>query len=101
LFYFKGGLAFANIENRAGIIAGGVITDLTESDDTNLGWVIGGGAEFAFQRNWSMKVEYLYMDFGEDRSGGFAGGTFRHDNELHTIKVGVNYRLQEAEIPLR
>jgi outer membrane immunogenic protein len=28
------------------------------------GWTIGGGAEWAFARGWSAKVEYLYYDLG-------------------------------------
>jgi outer membrane immunogenic protein len=103
LFYLKGGAAFANIENTAGAIAGGVVdpTDLTRSDETRGGWTIGSGAEFAFQPNWSMKIEYLYMDFGGDTSRNADGDTFRHENDIHTIKVGVNYRFQRFEPPLR
>jgi outer membrane immunogenic protein len=103
LFYMKGGLAFASIENRAGAIVAGAIdpTDLTIQDETHTGWAIGGGAEFAFQQNWSMKIEYLYMDFGEETSGNADGDTFRHENDIHTIKVGVNYRLQRPDMPLR
>lgn len=103
LFYLKGGLAFANIENRAGAIAAGAVdpTDLTILDDTYTGWTIGGGAEFAFQRDWSMKIEYLYMDFGDAISGNADGDTFSHENDIHTIKVGVNYHLQRPELPLR
>lgn len=103
LFYLKGGIALANIENRAGALVGGAIdpTDLTETDDTRLGWTIGTGAEFAFNPSWSLKIEYLYMDFGQDSSTNIDGDLFRHDNDLHTIKVGINYRFQPVDIPLR
>jgi len=103
LFYIKGGLALANIENRGGAIVGGVIdpTDFTSVEEIRAGWTLGGGAEYAFQRDWSLKVEYLYMDFGEDSSGNLDGDSFRHDNDLHTIKVGVSYRLQSYQEPLR
>ena len=103
LFYLKGGLAFANIENQAGAVAGGGIdlTDLTDVEETRAGWTLGLGAEYAFQPNWSLKIEYLYMDFGEERTGNIDGDTFRHDNDLHSIKVGVNYRFQTIQDPLR
>jgi outer membrane immunogenic protein len=103
LFYLKGGLAFANIENQAGAVAAGAIdlSDLTEPDETRLGWTLGLGAEYAFQPNWSMKIEYLYMDFGQDSSGNIDGDTFHHDNDLHSIKVGVNYRFQTMPDALR
>jgi outer membrane immunogenic protein len=97
LFYFKGGLALAEIENRAGAFSA---TDITDVDTTRLGWTLGGGAEFAFTPDWSMKFEYMYMDFGQDSSGNADGDTFHHDNSLHTVKVGVNYHFP-APVPLR
>jgi outer membrane immunogenic protein len=103
LFYLKGGLALANIENRAGAINAGVVdaADLTELDDTRLGWTLGGGVEYAFHPNWSMKFEYMYMDFGDDNSTNIDGDGFNHDNDLHSIKVGVNYRFLPMLEPLR
>jgi outer membrane immunogenic protein len=32
--------------------------------DTRIGWTVGGGLEWAFARNWSLKGEYLYYDLG-------------------------------------
>jgi outer membrane immunogenic protein len=103
LYYLKGGFAFANIENQAGAIAGGGIdlTDLTDTEETRAGWALGLGAEYAFHPNWSMKIEYLYMDFGQDSSTNIDGDTFHHDNDLHSIKVGVNYRFGPDFTPLR
>jgi opacity protein-like surface antigen len=48
-----------------------------------------------------MKIEYLYMDFGEDRSTNFDGDDFRHENDIHTVKVGLNYSLQRIYDPLK
>ena len=30
------------------------------------GWTVGGGIEWAFLDNWTAKVEYLYIDFGNN-----------------------------------
>jgi outer membrane immunogenic protein len=30
-----------------------------------VGWTIGGGAEWALDRNWSLRAEYLYLNFGK------------------------------------
>jgi outer membrane immunogenic protein len=103
LFYGKGGLALADIDNRAGAITSGAIdaSDFTKLHEVKAGWALGAGAEFAFQPNMSMKVEYLYMDFGEDRSGNLDGDVFRHENDIHTLKVGLNYSLQRVFEPLK
>ena len=103
LFYAKGGLALANIENTAGAFTGGDIdpSDFTSVDETRAGWTLGVGVEYAFQRDLSMKIEYLYMDFGADRSSNFDGDRFEHENDIHTIKVGLNYSLQRVYEPLK
>ena len=31
---------------------------------TKSGWTVGGGVEWQFAQNWSLKAEYLYIDFG-------------------------------------
>ena len=60
----------------------------------NHGWTIGGGAEYMFVQNWSVKAEYQYYDFGDARFQNPPAlvpfGTFHNDE--HTLKVGVNYR---------
>jgi outer membrane immunogenic protein len=93
LFYAKGGLALADIHNSAGAVVGGVDDpfDYTSSDEIHAGWALGGGAEYAFNPNMTMKLEYVYMDFGTETSGNGDGDFFEHDNDIHTIKVGVSY----------
>jgi opacity protein-like surface antigen len=50
-----------------------------------VGWALGGGIEYGFAPNWSIKAEYLYMDFGEYTSSvNLDGDTFEHRNEVHT-----------------
>jgi outer membrane immunogenic protein len=103
LFYGKGGLAFADIKNTAGALDDGdvVPSDFTSRQDVQTGWALGLGVEYAFQRDLSMKIEYLHMDFGEERSGNFDGDRFRHENDIDTIKVGLNYNLQRTYEPLK
>jgi outer membrane immunogenic protein len=54
--------------------------------DTDTGYALGLGVEWAIASNWSAKVEYMYYDFSD-----FAGipGV---DADASTIKVGLNYR---------
>ena len=47
---------------------GGGLIDAT--GDMDAGWTVGGGAEFAWRPNWTVKAEYLFVRFdGEDYSG--------------------------------
>jgi outer membrane immunogenic protein len=34
------------------------------ASDTKFGWTVGGGLEWALDRNWTVKAEYLYYDLG-------------------------------------
>ena len=46
---------------------------LTADDDLRWGWMVGGGLEYAFTGNWSMKIEYNYMNFGNRGPGAIRG----------------------------
>jgi outer membrane immunogenic protein len=66
LVYFTGGLAVGEVdEDLAGAIVGGAPgTLIASSHTTRAGFVVGGGVESALTNNWTLKLEYLYMDFG-------------------------------------
>jgi outer membrane immunogenic protein len=102
LTYVKGGAAVASITNAAGAMPGGVIdpTDFAESKQTRWGWTVGTGFELAFARNWSVKSEYLYMDFGKHNATNLDGDAFTHRNRVHTFKVGLNYRFGGYDEPV-
>jgi opacity protein-like surface antigen len=34
------------------------------------GWIVGGGGEYALNRHWSARAEYLYSDFGTVSNAG-------------------------------
>jgi outer membrane immunogenic protein len=55
------------------------------------GWMLGFGAEYALWDNWTAKIEYNMMDFGQD---------FVTDNKLHVVKAGVNYRFGYGPTPV-
>ena len=40
------------------------LSGLPGNGQTNAGWTLGGGVEFAFAGNWTAKAEYLYVDLG-------------------------------------
>ena len=108
LLYMTGGAAFRNSTNSDTVYVysaptnGTLLTTYsTNSDRNNVGWSLGGGLEWAFTNNVSLKVEYLHSQF--DRGNGvyvsslapFSGHAFRNDNSTDSIDVvrfGNNYR---------
>jgi outer membrane immunogenic protein len=102
LTYVKGGAAVANITNSAGDFDGFLLdpTQSTETKKTRWGWTVGTGFEFALSPAWSVKAEYLYMDFGKNKSTNLVGDTFEHKNQVHTAKIGLNYRWGGYQAPL-
>jgi outer membrane immunogenic protein len=66
LLYVTGGGALAQIDEDFTVAPATVWSNNT----TRFGWVIGGGAEVAIERtNWTVKAEFLHMDFGTISSG--------------------------------
>ena len=61
------------------------------NDQTNVGWTVGAGAEYAIDLNWSVKAEYLYMDLG-DETYSTIGGPIDVGLTSNIVRAGVNYR---------
>jgi outer membrane immunogenic protein len=70
LFFGTGGAAFANPTFSDTITFGpgnpGPLGSINaaSSSGTLTGWTAGGGAEWFFMPQWSVKAEYLHVDFG-------------------------------------
>jgi outer membrane immunogenic protein len=93
LFYVKGGGAYATRTIDLVSTATGLVTQTGDSD--RWGWVVGVGAEYMFAPNWSAKVEYNYMDFGNKSLtiAGTGGTTIESlRQEVQVVKAGINYR---------
>ena len=84
LFYGTAGAAFQNV--KFAVTAPPLLTPLTTTVSP-FGWTAGGGIEFAISPNWSVKAEYLYVDFQNETIG---PGTFRLIENV--VRGGVNYR---------
>ncbi len=97
LVYFKGGAAWTHHEASSTLTtpAGAVISTSSGSEDRT-GYLVGGGVEWAFLRNWSAKLEYNYLDFGTDTvtRNTSTGETNLRDVKLdmNVFKAGINYR---------
>jgi outer membrane immunogenic protein len=105
LIYAKGGVGFTHLKAHTidacntGTCGGGLLF-ASESKDEAF-WVAGGGVEWAFSGNWSLKGEYLYLAVDSTISAcgagaaAAAGSTFCADHDfkgVHTAKIGLNYR---------
>lgn len=97
LWYVTGGLAWANNEIGASVAGPGFAVG-TRSSNTHMGWTVGTGLEWALADNWSAKVEYLYADLDSERY--FGAGGFDADLQVHTVKLGLNYRFNWGKAPV-
>jgi outer membrane immunogenic protein len=71
LVYGTGGLAYGEVSSRTSITEQLAFIDTPNPfgtfgnlSTTRVGWTAGGGLEWLFAPNWSLKVEYLYYDLG-------------------------------------
>lgn len=64
LFYATGGLAVTNekVSQIAGVLSGASFTSTIS--ETRVGWTVGGGLEYMLTPNWTIRAEYLHLDFG-------------------------------------
>ena len=100
LVYGTGGLAWGHNEIGVSVAGGGLVAGAS-SANTHIGYAVGGGVEWALVDNWTAKVEYLYLDLGnENYFGSPAGGGFDADVTAHTVKVGLNYRFGYGKGPV-
>lgn len=94
MVYAKGGWAWA----RNDVSVSFPTAFEFRSDDNRSGWTAGLGAEMAVMRNWTVQLEYDYVDLGTRTvsltSPAFPGLTPPFDVKeiLHQAKIGLNYR---------
>jgi outer membrane immunogenic protein len=98
LLYGTGGLAYGDVNFSADTNYVNSAFPASASE-TKVGWTAGAGAEFALTRRWSVKVEYLYFDLGDESSTAnrvplIPPFQVRYDWETtaHTVNVGLNFR---------
>jgi outer membrane immunogenic protein len=104
LVYFTGGLALtqlqvANFYSDNNVFA---FTGSWGASKTKVGWTIGGGIELPIARNWTIKAEYLYLDFGSVSAAGTINDSFGQgyshgiststDLTAHIARAGVNFK---------
>jgi outer membrane immunogenic protein len=93
LLYGTGGLAFGEVRDK--YVDPQVVSNSFSLSDTETGFTVGGGLEWAFASNWRGRVSYDYVDFGDQRlffepkpTANFT----RFDTNFSTVRVGLSYR---------
>jgi outer membrane immunogenic protein len=98
----RAGWAFGGILPyvTAGLASGGLHgaeSNLGSGARLRSGFAGGAGVEAMVAPGWSAKVEYLYVDFGDDDTFDNLGfGAQRIDFHTHVVRLGLNYRYDDG-----
>ena len=90
LVFGTGGFAYGNV---GGNNSYDPLLGYRRDRDTNSGWTLGGGVEYAVSDNLTAKVEGLYVNL--DTKSNYTLGTVyngRRDTEFGVLRAGVNYK---------
>ena len=63
--------------------------------NTNSGWLLGGGIEYAFADSWTVKLEYDYLAL-RDWTASSGPTLVTVNRDIQMIKAGINYRIGYA-----
>ena len=90
LFYATAGFAWTYDSLTLTQLANGT---MESAFHWRLGWAAGAGVEAPVAPHWTMKIEYLFTDYGTSGvTFPAAGQQFVSDFALHQLRVGLNYR---------
>ncbi len=103
LFFATGGVAIADFSNSyAGpVFAGG----FQGASNTRIGYVVGGGIEYAITTNFSLRAEYRYEDFGKFTQtpivvGGVGTASFVNREIVQQATIGFSYKFENPVVPV-
>jgi outer membrane immunogenic protein len=101
LLYGTAGFAYGRNTLEVTVIQPAPFVNVYNQDRaTKTGWTAGGGVEWNFISNWTVKGEYLYVDLGSQTTTGLfstvAGPltgniTATNNDRYHILRIGVNY----------
>jgi len=100
LIFATGGLAYGSVQATSTFAfeTPPFATYTGSTTQTRVGWTAGGGVEWALDRAWSIKGEYLYYDLGTiSVTGDEPGNAGFHtllDQKVNgqIVRVGVNFK---------
>ena len=98
LLYVTGGLAYGHVSSSTNLSTSGFSIS-GSSSAMQVGWAVGTGGEYALTNNWSVKLEYLYIDLGSSSytylsAFGTPASTLTTtiNTAQNVIRVGLNYK---------
>ncbi len=97
LFYGKAGGGWVGAGNFAVTNVGTGASVMLNNGNTNTGWLVGAGFEYAFTPNWTAKLEYDYLALNNASfnvtlpSTGVVDTFTNGGRNVQTLTVGVNY----------
>jgi outer membrane immunogenic protein len=96
LTYTKGGAAFSQWDST-GLFNGAGSSDPDRSKRVSLGWVLGGGMEYAMNGAWSLRAEYTYLELSRDANSVTAttpnNPADQYDMRSHMLMFGLRHRM--------
>src|SRR5450631_3747355 len=89
LVYATGGLAWAGER----FLNTPAIGSNEKTLHTRLGWAAGGGVEYAFAPHWSLRLEYLYSQFGKADITFPSATQYTSNLDFQSLRVGLNRKI--------
>jgi outer membrane immunogenic protein len=89
LLYATGGLAVGGVKVEASLAE----APDASNKDTEWGWTVGGGLEYALTDDVSARIEYRYTDLGDTDLDvdHFVIGQLDFENTFHAVRAGVSW----------
>jgi OmpA-OmpF porin, OOP family len=95
LWFATGGAAFGDINS---------VVNAAKGSTTNVGWTVGGGAEYMINPMWSTKLEYRHTDLGDfsfacPASSCGTAQSVKSSYSTDAILVGLNFHFNAPPPP--
>lgn len=116
LIYATGGFAYGGVRDSLIQTVNATAAGSDGRNATLTGYTVGGGLEYALTPVWSVKAEYQYINLGTvnlaasndvvygsgiDTGTGTGSSSAKLDHTYHTVRLGLNYKINQVYEPLK